>query len=235
MTGSSSSQGPEVGSLSGSSSSGPMLEVRSLSGSSSSQVPELGSLSGFSSSQPVSQAQVSPLKDPSSTRTEREDVGLETQAETNPMEVSGNDINVEEDVKGQVEALKLNWRSKKEQSMTESDEEVKENFESIKSRLRPRYPVNYSQVSARKPPVTPSRGTRTPKKVGEIKHDSVKRKLNEESRQVTFLLPANKRRRRVSEHQSRQGGRGEDQPATGRSQRVQRRSRRKSESGHSAR
>ena len=49
--------------------------------------------------------------------------------------------------------------SKKEQRATESesDEEVKENYESIKSRLRPRYPVNYS--------------------------DSVKRKLNEEGRQ----------------------------------------------------
>ena len=113
----------------------------------------------------------SPSKDPSSTGPEREERESRAVADMPMEEVSKKD-DVDE---GGVGALRFNWRSKKE-LMTESDEELKENFDSIKSRLRPRNPVNYNQVSARKPPVTPRKGL-------EVKHESVKRKINMESRQ----------------------------------------------------
>ena len=99
-----------------------------------------------------------------------------------PMEEVSKKDDVDE---GGVGALRFNWRSKKE-LMTESDEELKENFDSIKSRLRPRIPVNYNQFSARKPPVTPGRGPITPRKGLEVKPESVKRKINMESRQGSW-------------------------------------------------
>ena len=65
-----------------------------------------------------------------------------------------------------------------DRSLTESQDDQIVNFDNIKSRLRPRNPVNYNQVIVHSSPSTPGRQFR--------------------------LLPENKRRRRASESQSEQ-------------------------------
>ena len=82
---------------------------------------------------------------------------------------------------GKVEELKKNWRDQKQdQSLNESDEDQRRGEADIRSRLRPRNPVNYNQVNIHNSPVTPSRvKTKTPRKIAE----SVKRKIKDETKQ----------------------------------------------------
>merc|ERR1719213_282438 len=77
---------------------------------------------------------------------------------------------------GKAEELKNNWRDQKhDQSVNESDDDQGRNLNDIRSRLRPRNPVNYNQVNVQSSPVTPSRvKTKTPRKV------ALKRKLKDE-------------------------------------------------------
>jgi len=103
----------------------------------------------------------------------------------------------EEDLEADVSADKF------EHSVDESHDDQKISFDDIKSRLRPRNPINYNQVIVHGSPSTPVRvKTKTPRKIvknQEVKHNSVKRKITDESKKAIFLLPANKRRRRASE------------------------------------
>ena len=107
---------------------------------------------------------------------------------------------------GKVEELKNNWRDQKQdQSLNESDEDQRRGQADIRSRLRPRNPVNYNQVNIHNSPVTPSRvKTKTPRKIAE----SVKRKIKDETKQgrwsMLFILsPINLRYKsleKVSQH-----------------------------------
>ena len=84
------------------------------------------------------------------------------------------------------------------QSLNVSHDDQKINFENIKSRLRPRNPVNYNQVIVHSSPSTPIRERpNTPGKIVEYKEvgaKSAKRKINEESKRgiwSIFLLSKN--------------------------------------------
>ena len=157
----------------------------------SSQTSEVSS-SSSSSVQPETQDSPSSTVQPetedshmSKTQPEPENGVPGTLSEQNMKEVS---VNVEaaplaEDLKS--------WQDKKDQSSSEGDEEGKENFENIRSRLRPRTQMNYFQNSTRSP-VTPSRiRTKIQRNIEEIKnvpHNSVKRKINDESKQGNWSI-----------------------------------------------
>ena len=87
---------------------------------------------------------------------------------------------------GKAEELKNNWRDQKQdQSLNESDDDQMRNLDNIRSRLRPRNPVNYNQVNNPNSPLTPSRvKTKTPSKIAE----SVKRKIKEETKQGSWAM-----------------------------------------------
>ena len=87
---------------------------------------------------------------------------------------------------GEVEELKNNWRDQKQdQSLNESDDDQMRNLDNIRSRLRPRNPVNYNQVNIHNSPLTPSRvKTKTPSKIAE----SVKRKIKDETKQGSWAM-----------------------------------------------
>ena len=122
----------------------------------------------------------------SKTQPEPENGVPSTLSEQNMKEVSVN-----------VEAAPLaedpkSWQDKKDQSSSEGDEEErKENFENIRSRLRPRTQMNYFQNSTRSP-VTPSRIRtniqRNIEEIKNVKHNSVKRKINDESKQGNWSI-----------------------------------------------
>ena len=86
---------------------------------------------------------------------------------------------------GEAEELKNNWRDQKQdQSLNESDDDQRRSLEDIRSRLRPRNPVNYNQVNIHNSPLTPSRvKTKTPRKIA----GPVKRKIKEETKQGSWV------------------------------------------------
>ena len=74
-----------------------------------------------------------------------------------------------------------------DRSLTESQDDQIVNFDNIKSRLRPRNPVNYNQVIVHSSPSTPGReNPNTPGRGAGAK--SVKRKINEESKRGNWSI-----------------------------------------------
>ena len=114
---------------------------------------------------------------------------LNNQPEAEPQQNTEENVEAEAEAGdgGKAEELKNNWRDQKQdQSLNESDDDQWRNLEDIRSRLRPRNPVNYNQVNIHHSPLplTPSRvKTKTPRKID----GPVKRKIKEETKQGSWV------------------------------------------------